>query len=215
MTVVRGYLNFLRIESRQGAARPLMGLTLSAMEIRPFQRSDEDAVINLWRRCDLVRPQNAPPKDIARKLAVQPDMFLLALKNGAIIGSVMYGCEGHRCWIDYLAVDPPHRREGIARELWDAAERALLAACCREINLEESVVDEPEPDSARIPPSLSFIIEPAKRYGHIQFEEEIEKFEATASDAEKAELRKLAHRLWEERRAEDGLACTIGCRSKT
>jgi hypothetical protein len=64
----------------------------------------------------------------------------------------------------------------------------------------------PEPDWSRIPPSLSFIIEPAKRYGHIQFEEQVEEFENAASDADKSELRKLADRLWEERGAEDGHA---------
>jgi ribosomal protein S18 acetylase RimI-like enzyme len=106
------------------------------MEIRPFQRSDEDAVVDLWRRCDLVRPQNDPRKDIARKLAVQPEMFLLALKDGAIVGSVMCGYEGHRGWINYLAVDPAHRREGVGRELMNEAERVLLAAGCPKINLQ-------------------------------------------------------------------------------
>jgi hypothetical protein len=34
------------------------------MQIRPFHPSDEDAVISLWRRCDLLRPWNNPSKDI-------------------------------------------------------------------------------------------------------------------------------------------------------
>ena len=62
------------------------------------------------------------------------------------------------------------------------------------------------PDWSRIPRPLAFIIEPAKRYGHIQFEEQVEQFEATASDAQKTELRELARRLWEERKCEDGHA---------
>src|SRR4028119_871877 len=106
------------------------------MHIRQFQPADEHAVIELWRRCDLVRPQNDARKDIARKLAVQPEMFLLALKDGAVIGSVMCGYEGHRGWINYLAVDPAHRRQGIGRELMNEAERVLLAAGCPKINLQ-------------------------------------------------------------------------------
>jgi hypothetical protein len=63
-----------------------------------------------------------------------------------------------------------------------------------------------EPEWSRIPPSLAFIIEPAKRYGHIQFEEQVEAFEGSATDDERTELKKLAERLWEERNCEDGHA---------
>jgi hypothetical protein len=65
---------------------------------------------------------------------------------------------------------------------------------------------DPQPDWSRIPPSLAFVIEPAKRYGHIQFEEQVEAFEGSVTDEEKTELRKLAERLWEERNGEDGHA---------
>ena len=70
------------------------------------------------------------------------------------------------------------------------------------------------PDWSRIPQALAFIIEPAKRYGHIQFEEQVEEFEATASDDEKAELKQLAHRLWEERGCEDGHAVVAWVRQE-
>lgn len=46
------------------------------MNIRPYQESDEEAVVTLWRACDLTRPWNDPYKDIARKLTVQRDLFL-------------------------------------------------------------------------------------------------------------------------------------------
>ncbi len=113
------------------------------MIIRPFQRHDEEAVLELWRRCDLVRPQNDPRKDIARKLAVQPEMFLLAVDDtGAIVGSVMCGYEGHRGWINYLAVDPAHRLKGIGRLLMGDAERVLRAAGCPKINLQVRSTNE-------------------------------------------------------------------------
>jgi ribosomal protein S18 acetylase RimI-like enzyme len=109
---------------------------MQLMHIRPFQPPDQNAVIELWRRCDLLRPQNDPQKDIARKIAVQPEMFLLALEGEAIVGSVMCGYEGHRGWINYLAVDPAHQRKGIGRELMREAEQILLAAGCPKINLQ-------------------------------------------------------------------------------
>ena len=106
------------------------------MEIRPFHPGDADAVVALWRRCDLVRPWNDPYKDIERKLAVRPDLFLVGLVEGAIVAAVMAGYEGHRGWINYLAVDPAHQRRGLGRAILDAAEARLRASGCPKINLQ-------------------------------------------------------------------------------
>jgi ribosomal protein S18 acetylase RimI-like enzyme len=106
------------------------------MEIRPFQLDDEALVIELWRRCDLTRPQNDPHRDIRRKLTVQPEMFLVAVIDGAIVGSVMAGYDGHRGWINYLAAAPEYRRRGIGRALMLQAERLLKDAGCPKINLQ-------------------------------------------------------------------------------
>ena len=106
------------------------------MTIRPFEPSDEPAVIDLWRRCELLRPQNDPHKDIQRKLAAQPNLFLVAEIDSTIVGTVMAGYDGHRGWINYLATSPAHRRRGIARALMQRAEQLLSAAGCPKINLQ-------------------------------------------------------------------------------
>ena len=106
------------------------------MLVRPFQPADESAVIDLWRRCDLVRSQNDPVKDITRKLRVSPEMFLVGVIDGKIVATVMAGYEGHRGWINYLAVDPGLQRVGLARLIMDEAERLLRAAGCPKINLQ-------------------------------------------------------------------------------
>ena len=85
--------------------------------IRPYLAADEDAVIALWDQCRLLRPWNDPRKDIARKLAVAPDLFLVAVVDGQPVGTVMAGYDGHRGWVNYLAVDPVHRRRGNGRLL--------------------------------------------------------------------------------------------------
>ena len=79
------------------------------MQIRPFQPADEAAVIALWEACKLTRPWNDPRKDIARKLAVQPELFLVGTVDGEIVATVMAGYEGHRGWVNYLAVAPRAR----------------------------------------------------------------------------------------------------------
>ncbi len=106
------------------------------MQIRAYQPSDEAAIIDLWERCQLTRPWNDPRKDIARKLAIQPEMFLVALIDGSIVGTVMAGYEGHRGWINYLAVCPNHQRRGIGRALMERAEILLRSAGCPKINLQ-------------------------------------------------------------------------------
>jgi ribosomal protein S18 acetylase RimI-like enzyme len=105
--------------------------------IRPYQSADEAAVVALWRECGLTRPQNDPHKDIARKLRVNPEWFLVGeTRAGKIVGSVMAGYEGHRGWINYLAVAPRARRQGLGRALMAAAEQRLRAAGCPKINLQ-------------------------------------------------------------------------------
>src|SRR5258706_16267116 len=87
------------------------------MTIRTFNPKDETAVIELWRRCNLLRPQNNPHRDIARKMKVRPDLFLVGLLDDRIIASVMAGYDGHRRWLYYFRVDPGFSRRGYGREI--------------------------------------------------------------------------------------------------
>jgi ribosomal protein S18 acetylase RimI-like enzyme len=105
-------------------------------QLRSIEESDEDALVELWHACELVVPWNDPRKDIRRKLRVRPDLFLIATLDGALVGSVMAGYEGHRGWINYLAVDPAHRGEGIGRPLMEEAERRLFAEGCPKVQLQ-------------------------------------------------------------------------------
>lgn len=110
-------------------------MTPNALAIRPYHPSDEAAIIQLWRDCGLTRPWNDPSKDIARKLTVQSDLFLVGEAGGVIAGTLMGGYDGHRGWINYLAVSPAHQRLGYATALMRAAERKLLEMGCPKINL--------------------------------------------------------------------------------
>ena len=106
------------------------------MQVRPFLDSDEAAVIALWEAAGLTRSWNDPRKDIERKRSVQREWFLVGTEDGAVMASIMIGYDGHRGWINYLAVDPAHRKKGHARTLMREAERLLAAAGCPKINLQ-------------------------------------------------------------------------------
>jgi ribosomal protein S18 acetylase RimI-like enzyme len=104
--------------------------------VRTYSVGDQRAVIDLWDRCGLLRPWNEPVKDIGRKLRVNSDWLLVAVIRNQVVGSVMIGYEGHRGWINYLAVDPSLRRLGIGRRLMEQAEEILRKAGCPKINLQ-------------------------------------------------------------------------------
>ncbi len=108
----------------------------SVFRIRTFTAGEAAEVIALWRRCDLIAPQNDPEKDIARKLRQNPEGFLVGECDGRLVATCMAGYEGHRGWINYLAVDPDFQRRGFGRRLMEEAERLLRAAGCPKINLQ-------------------------------------------------------------------------------
>ena len=109
---------------------------MNEIEIRSYRESDQDAVVDLWRACGLLVPSNDPVKDIQRKLRVQRDMFLVGSLGTRLVATVMAGYEGHRGWINYLAVAPDSRKAGFGRQLIEAAEARLQALGCPKINLQ-------------------------------------------------------------------------------
>ena len=112
------------------------------MQIRPFLESDESAVIALWNACKLTRPWNDPRKDIARKLTVQRELFFVGVIHNDIVASVMAAFDGHRGWINYLAVHPDFQRRKLGATLMKYVEQRLLDAGCPKINLQVRSTNE-------------------------------------------------------------------------
>ncbi len=106
------------------------------MEITPFEEKYKEKVIRLWKACGLVVPQNDPARDIERKRKVDPELFLLGLIEGRVIATVMGGYDGHRGWINYLAVEPTEQRKGYGQAIMRAVEKLLEQKGCPKINLQ-------------------------------------------------------------------------------
>jgi ribosomal protein S18 acetylase RimI-like enzyme len=113
-----------------------LGAPVGTMRIRSFMRSDQERVVALWDRCGLLRPWNDPRKDIARKLEVQADLFLVGEVDGRVVAAVMAGYDGHRGWVNYLAVEPDLQRSGLGRAMMAEAERRLRELGCPKVNLQ-------------------------------------------------------------------------------
>jgi len=112
------------------------------MYIRPFHENDTEEIVALWTICGLVVPWNDPRRDIARKLKVGRELFLVGEMDGRLAASAMGGYEGHRGWVNYLAVHPDFQRRGYGRMMMTAVEEKLLALGCPKINLQVRETNE-------------------------------------------------------------------------
>lgn len=108
----------------------------STFIIRPFQNNDIQNVVKLWHECNLIVPWNDPVKDINTKMQFQPELFWVGELNKKLIASIMVGYEGHRGWINYLAVSPPFQNNGYGKLLVMKAEEHLQNIGCLKINLQ-------------------------------------------------------------------------------
>ena len=100
------------------------------MLVRPYRTDDEESLVSLWQVCELTVPWNNPHKDIARKLQVQPELFLVGILDSRLIATVMGGYDGHRGWINYLAVHPDFQGNGYGQEIMNSVETALREMGC-------------------------------------------------------------------------------------
>jgi len=107
------------------------------IQLRPYQDADESAVIALWNE---VLPDSAPHNDpataIRNKLAVERDLFFVAVVDEAVVGTVMGGYDGHRGWVYSVAVLPRQRRRGIGAALVRRLLAALAERGCLKVNLQ-------------------------------------------------------------------------------
>ncbi len=132
------------------------------MHIREFRDGDLESVVALWLACDLTRPWNSPHADIERKLADSADLFLVGEVDGVVVCSVMAGYDGHRGWVNYLAVNPSHQGRGLGRELMEAVEQRLLELGCPKVNLQ--VRDGNDPARAFYE-AIGYVRDPVVSYG--------------------------------------------------
>ena len=96
------------------------------LTVKSAVAKDEQAVVALWRACDLVASYNDPVADFRFAKAGPCSDVLVAVDDaGEVAGSVMVGHDGHRGWLYYVASRPTSRSKGVGRRMVQAAENWL------------------------------------------------------------------------------------------
>jgi ribosomal protein S18 acetylase RimI-like enzyme len=91
-----------------------------AISIRRFDIHDYEEVIRLWRLVKLpLKPKGRDRLENIKREISNPDinLFLVAVSEGNLIGSIVGTHDGRKGWINRLAVHPDFQRRGIARQL--------------------------------------------------------------------------------------------------
>lgn len=98
------------------------------MNIRPMTLADYDAVLALMRGAPGVAVRAADaPEAIARYLARNPDLSLVAESDDGLIGCVFCGHDGRRGYLHHVVVAPAWRGQGVGRALVAQALDGLAA----------------------------------------------------------------------------------------
>lgn len=105
------------------------------MRIEELPSSLADAAVALWHEAGLTRAWNDPQADLRRALDNPTSTVLVVVEDGALLGTVMVGYDGHRGNVYYLAVRDDRRGAGLGGALMRAAEDWLRARDVPKLNL--------------------------------------------------------------------------------
>lgn len=100
--------------------------------VRDFAWEDMQGVLRLWRNAGEgihLGPSDARD-ELRKKWLHDPDLFLVAEREGEIVGAVVGGYDGRRGLIYHLAVAGSWRRLGIGRRLMEILEARMRAKGC-------------------------------------------------------------------------------------
>jgi len=117
-------------------------------------------VLELWRRAEASASSTESAEDVGGLLLRDPEALLLAeADEGEIVGSLIVGWDGWRGGFYRLAVDPAHRRRGLATALVRAGEERLRALGAHRLN---AIVETHEPDAMAFWSSVGYELQTSR-----------------------------------------------------
>lgn len=106
----------------------------STHAIRTGRPDDVEAVLDFWRRAGASPSSTESAEDVRGLLERDPDALIVAEADGGIVGTLIVGWDGWRAGFYRLAVDPAHRRHGLATALVRAGEERFAALGAKRLN---------------------------------------------------------------------------------
>lgn len=99
--------------------------------IKVLTIADYDAVCRLWTRAGMEYEGDFRESRAAMEAQMRRNRNLsfAAFDGKRLVGVVIGTTDMRRGWINRLAVDPGHRRKGVARALVERAEKAMGTRC--------------------------------------------------------------------------------------
>lgn len=112
----------------QDTASCCRGERLNNVEIRNLTIEDYASIVSLWNRSGLpFKPKGRDSEKMMKaQMKVFPELFVGAFHRNTLVGVAIGSYDGRmKGWINRVAVDPEHRRLGIAQQLVKQVEKTL------------------------------------------------------------------------------------------
>lgn len=107
------------------ATRQTSRIDRQSAVIRRAGRSDTHTIAELWARSGLAGSDREFRNEIARTRRRDPELLLIALREGQLIGAIAGSYDGRTAAVSRLAVVDDVRRQGVATMLFEAFTRQL------------------------------------------------------------------------------------------
>ncbi len=106
-------------------------------EIRAMKIEDYDQVNRLWHKIPgfAMRSIDDSREWVDKFLRRNPDMSVVAVAEGEVIGAILCGHDGRRGCLYHVCVDPLHRRRGIGTDMVVHAMEALKSEGISKVSL--------------------------------------------------------------------------------
>jgi ribosomal protein S18 acetylase RimI-like enzyme len=106
---------------------------MPVFSIREFKfPEDYDQAVEIWKNSGpgVNFSRSDTPAEIQKKLNYSPDLFLVAVANEKIVGTVIGAYDGRRGIIYHLAIETHYRKSGIGKALMQEVESRLKGKGC-------------------------------------------------------------------------------------
>jgi ribosomal protein S18 acetylase RimI-like enzyme len=102
--------------------------------LRPGRFDEIEGLLGFWLRAEASPTTTEAAEDVHRLLERDPEALIVAEVDGEVVGTLMAGWDGWRATFYRLAVEPSHRRHGLATALVRAGEERLRALGAKRLN---------------------------------------------------------------------------------